>query len=289
MPISENQLGTWSHQGGTDGAQNTHLAIRRALEKYPWKDGVKYAPYLQGSYANYTNIYGNSDVDLVVELTSVFYNDLTEAQKSLLGFTSANYGLDNFRLDVITALNDYFGSRYVDTSGGKSVKVLPNGNRLKGDVVIAATYRYYEGTRLIAEGIVFWNTKTNRRIVNFPKLHLDNGATKHANTSKLYKPTVRIFKNARERIYRNSPLLSGRFPSYYIECLLYNVPNSKFGISYQNTYCNIVNWLKSALDTSPEGFKCQNGITQLFGDESTQWNVVDAKLLVSELISLWNS
>lgn len=289
MSISENQLEIWSHQGGTDGAQITHQAIRRALEKHVWRDGVTYNPYLQGSYANHTNTYGNSDVDLVVELTSTFYNDLTEAQKSYLGFTKATYSLDDFRTDVIAALTDYFGSQYVDTSGGKSVKVLPNSNRLKGDVVVAATYKHYDGTRLIAEGIVFWNTKTGAKIINYPKLHLDNGATKNANTSQQYKPAVRMFKNARKRIYENKPLLADRFPSYYVECLLYNVQNSKFSTSRQDTYCNVVNWLNSELNTNSSRFMCQNGLIQLFGNDSTQWNVADAKLLVSELISLWNS
>ncbi|MBI5842214.1 MAG: nucleotidyltransferase [Chloroflexi bacterium] len=289
MSISENQLEIWSHQGATDSAQNTHQAIRRALEKHVWRDGVTYNPYLQGSYANHTNTYGNSDVDLVVELTSVFYNDLTEAQKSFLNITKATYGIDDFRADVIVALTDYFGSQNVDISGGKSVKILPNGNRLKGDVVIAATYRHYDGTKLIAEGIVFWNTKTGAKIINYPKLHLDNGATKNANTSQRYKPTVRIFKNARKRIYENKPLLANRFPSYYVECLLYNVQNSQFSASRQDTYCNVVNWLNSELNTNSSRFKCQNGLIPLFGNDSTQWNVADAKLLVSELISLWNS
>lgn len=290
VPISELQLETWSHQGGVDGAQNTHNAIRTALEQYTWQDSVKYDNYLQGSYRNFTNIYGNSDVDLTVELTTVFYhNFLTEAQKSALMFASATYRLDNFREDVISALRNYFGSQYVETSGGKSIKILPNGNRLKGDVVVAATYRHYDGTKLIAEGITFWDTKTGEQIINYPKLHFENGATKHANTLKWYKPTVRIYKNARERIYKNKPLLAGKFPSYFIECLMYNVPDEKYGQSYQSTFCNAVNWLDEALKTDPSQFVCQNRMFYLFGSNSTQWNVSDAKTFVYELTLLWNS
>jgi len=290
MTISESQLETWSHLGGIDAAQNTHTAIRYALKQHSWGSGVSYDDYLQGSYRNSTNIYGNSDVDLVVELTSTFYhNEMTETQKSALGFSPASYSLSNFREDVISALRNHFGSTYVDTAGSKSIKVLPNNGRLKGDVVVAATYRYYEDTRLIAEGITFWNTKTREQITNYPKLHYENGVTKHSNTSQWYKPTVRIFKNARANIYKNNSLLAGKFPSYCVECLLYNVPNTKFGTSYRDTYCNIVNWLNSALDSNSENFKCQNGIIPLFGNDSTQWNVADAKLLVSKLIALWNS
>ncbi len=290
MTISESQLETWSHQGGVDAAQNTHTAIRNALKDYSWKSGVIYDDYLQGSYRNTTNIYGNSDVDLSVELTSTFYhNEITEAQKSALGFSSATYSLNNFREDVISILRNRFGSAYVDTSGSKSIKVLPNNGRLKGDVVVSAKYKYYEGTRLVAEGITFWNTKTGEQIINYPKLHLENGVTKHANTSQWYKPTVRIFKNARERICKNKTWLSGKFPSYFIECLLYNVPNAKYGQSYQNTFCNVVNWINDALTADPSQFVCQNKMFYLFGSSSTQWNVNDAKTFISELTSLWNS
>jgi len=290
MTISENQLEIWSHQGGTDAAQNTHTAIRNALKQHSWRSGVTYDDYLQGSYRNYTNIYGNSDMDLVVELTSTFYhNEMTETQKSALEFTPATYSFNNFREDVISALRNHFGSAYVDTSGSKSIKVLPNNERLKGDVVVAATYRYYESTRLIAEGITFWNTKTGEQIINYPKLHFDNSVTKHANTSQWYKPTVRVFKNARERIYKNKTCLSGKFPSYFVECLLYNVPNGKYGQSYQSTFCIVVNWLDDALKEDPSQFVCQNKMFYLFGSNSMQWNVNDAKTFISELTSLWNS
>jgi len=56
MPIPLSQLSTWSNQGGTTSAQQTHLSIRGLLEnKYT---GIN--TYLQGSYRNSTNIYGST-------------------------------------------------------------------------------------------------------------------------------------------------------------------------------------------------------------------------------------
>ena len=289
MTISESQLTTWSNQGGTIASENTHIAIRNALKKHAWQNNVTYDDYLQGSYRNHTNIYANSDVDLVVELTSTFYSNLSESQKSALGLTPATYGFNSFREDVISALRNYFGSAYVDISGSKSIKILPIDGRLKGDVVVAAQYKCYDGTRLVAEGITFWNTKTGEQIINYPKLHYDNGATKNANTLQWYKPTVRIFKNARESIYKKKSWLADKFPSYFVECLLYNAPNTNYGQTYQATYCNVVNWLENALKTDPSKFICQNGMLYLFGSNSMQWNVNDASTFVSELTILWNS
>lgn len=290
MTISESQLEIWSHQGAITTSQTTHLSVRSALERYNFSQGVTYDDYLQGSYRNSTNIYGNSDVDLVAELTSVFYhNDLDEVQKNSLNLSSASYSLADFRGEVIDALRRYFGAQYVDTSGSKSIKVLPNGNRLKSDVVVAAKYRHYEGTRVRAEGIRFNNTQTNQEIINYPKIHLANGVTKNTNTSQWYKPTLRIFKNAREHIHKEKSWLAGKFPSYFIECLLYNVPNGAFGKSYQSTFCNIVTWLDDALNGNTSNFVCQNEMYYLFGSNIVQWNVNDAKTFVSELANLWNT
>lgn len=223
MTISESQLEIWSNQGATILAQNTHHSIRNALENYQWSSNVDYTSYLQGSYRNSTNIHGDSDVDLVVELTSVFYSNLTAEEKLQLGMTPANYTWYSFRQDVITALSQYYGCQYVDTSGSKSIKLLPNSGRLKADVVVAATYKHYEGMQLVAEGMTFWTVPGGQQICNFPKRHYDNGASKNSNqkTRGWYKPTVRVFKNARSRI-NTDPLFTKTFPSYFIECLLYN-------------------------------------------------------------------
>jgi len=280
MTISESQLITWSNQGATVTSQDTHLSIRNVLKQYSFGLGITYDDYLQGSYRNSTNIYANSDVDIVAELTSTVYTNIS---------SQSNSNWQSFRQSVIRALTNSYGSQYINTSGSKSIKVLPNSGRLLADVVVTAKYRHYNAGRLVAEGITLWNTKNGQQVINFPKQHIDNGAAKNTNTSQRYKPTVRVFKNARERIYKNKSWLAGKFPSYFVECLFYNVPNDKYGNTYQGTFSNAVNWLNSALNTNSASFMCQNGLLPLFGSDSIQWNIADAKQFVSELIALWNS
>lgn len=290
MAISESQLQTWSNQGATVSAQQTHASIRNALSNYQWISGVRYDTYLQGSYRNSTNIRGDSDVDLVVELTSVFYSNLMESEKTQLGMTSAGYTWSAFRQDVIAALSKYYGSQYVDMSGSKSIKLLPSSGRLKADVVVAASYKHYENMKLVAEGMTFWTVPGGQQICNFPKRHYDNGAVKNSDqqTRGWYKPTVRIFKNARNRI--NTDLLFPKqFPSYFVECLLYNVPSSKFGVNFQSTFISSLNWLITELsDVDSQRFVCQNEMSYLFGNSNVQWNVDDARDYVGKLINLWN-
>lgn len=292
MGIPETQLQTWSHQGATVTAKNTHEAIRRALENYKWPEGVTYDAYLQGSYKNSTNIYGNSDVDLVVELTSAYWSNLTETEKIKMGWTSASYGWSDFRQDVISALVSFFGSAQVDTNGKKSIKVLPGNGRLKADVVVSGTYKLFENGRPRVQGITFWSLPTWEQIINFPKQHCDNGESKNSNykTRGWYRQSTRMFKNARDKIIENDHSLKDKYPSYYIECLLYNVPDRCFGYSFGSTYTETVNWLNDKFNSNPvDGFVCQNEVYYLFGPGNVQWNKVDAGDLVKRLISLWNN
>lgn len=291
MSIPESQLLTWSNQGATVTAQATHESIRRALSLYTWPRGIEYDPYLQGSYRNFTNIYNSSDVDLVVELTSAFCSNLTLAERSQLGFGSADYGWNEFRVDVVRALISYYGAENIDLSGTKSIKVLPESGRLRADVVPAIKYRYYENLRLREEGITFWTVPGNDQIINYPKAHFRNGADKNSDhcTQGWYRPSTRMIKNSREKIVSNNSLLAGKYPSYFIECLLWNVPDRYYGINYQRTYQNVVSWLEEHLDSDPsDNFVCQNGMHYLFGYSSVQWNLTTAKEFVQKLVELWN-
>lgn len=293
MTIPESQLQTWANIGATVTSQQTHESIRNALNSYKgWTSGVTFETYLQGSYRNSTNIRGDSDVDLVVELTSVYYSNLTEEEKVKLNWETASYKWSDFRSQVIDALNFYYGSAFIDTTGSKSVKVLPNSGRLKADVVVSANYKYYENSRVRAEGITLFTQPGWEQIVNYPKLHFENGSSKNSDyrTAGSYKEVVRIYKNSRNRIIEANPSLQKHFPSYFIECLLYNVPDVNFRGSYQTKFINTINWLNDNIyGDQSDKFECQNGMFYLFGNSTVQWNKVYGKEFVSKLIELWNN
>lgn len=103
MPISQTQLETWSHQGAVQTAKDTHEVIRRGLTNGRVSaSGHSYNVYLQGSYKNTTNIRGDSDVDVVVELTDVHTSNTArltdeEKQRQQENFTPAPYGWQEFR------------------------------------------------------------------------------------------------------------------------------------------------------------------------------------------------
>ena len=144
----------------------------------------------------------------------------------------------------------------------------------------------YSGYGRFVEGIAFTALRDNVRIVNYPKKHYDNGAAKSRYTRDRYKRTVRMFKNARNRLESDNLIGKNLAPSYFIECLLYNAPDRAFQPRFQDTYCSIVNWINSA---TLDGLVCQNEQHHLFGNHAQQWSTSDARTLCQGLISLWNN
>lgn len=293
MSIPESQLQTWTDQGSVTNSSNTHTVLRNALAAHKWPNGMNYTDYLQGSYANTTNIRGDSDVDVVIEDISIFYNNLTAEEKNSLELYPGKHSFDDFRKEVITALVSYYGSRYVDTSGANSIKVLPSesSNRLYADVVVCTSYKRYDSLRVIAEGITFWNRKTHDQIINYPKLHIRNGSTKNANTNNHYKPTVRMFKNARRYMIEGDQTLKKRFPSYFVECLLYNVADNFFrATTHQQTFTGILSYLESSFKNgAADKFTTQSGQHWLFGNHLVQWSKRNATDFVDHLSRLWSN
>lgn len=290
MAIPEQQLETWSHQGAVTSSADTHRSIRAALDAYEWPDGMNYEAYLQGSYANSTNIRGNSDVDLVVETDSVFYSNLTDAEKAQLRLEPGKFSFRDFRAHVVKALQDYYGVAKVDTTGDKSIKVAADSNRLKADVIPAVLYREYKDLRVIAEGITFWGQRTNTQIINYPKRHISNGENKNsqARTKAMFKKSVRMFKNARERIIQSNSTLRSKYPSYFLECFIYNAADSCFKATYSETYLAVLEFFLQKIKANElTDFVCQNERQWLFGSQSVQWNTDDATDLVSRLVQLW--
>ena len=289
MAISNLQLNTWSHQGSITNSADTANSIKYALNnnlKVP--NGVTYEVYLSGSYKNDTNVYGESDVDTVVELTSSFYHNLNEPEKQNFGFISAEYGYFDFKQAVIKCLNDYYGEKHIDV-GSKAIKIYPpNSNRLHADVLVCSTYRLYtdrsKETAYI-KGVAFYIKNSLTRVINFPRRHSDNDTVKHQATASRFKPTVRIIKNMRNRLVANGAFTKKKAPSYFIECLLYNVPNVNFVSDNSTTIYNVLLYLNNS---NWDSFICTNGITPLWGSSTETWDQTSAREFLAALIKLWN-
>jgi predicted nucleotidyltransferase len=296
MPIPEQQLDTWSNQGATASAQATHISVRTALaaNTSPIRE-MNYEVYLQGSYRNDTNVRADSDVDIVVQYNSIFgYNILTlpaiQAQLFNAEHSNAIYLWEHFRTHVLVALRAYYGYGSVEETD-RCLKVAAAPGRVPGDVVPAIPFRNYNyfyaaNGQSYVEGIRF-EDRNGRVIVNYPRQHYDNGVAKNSlgRTLGRFKRTVRMFKNARTRATERGFLAEGVASSYFIDCLIWNAPDSLFSASFQDTYRDIGNHLHAA---TLSGYFCRNGIIPLFGASPEQWAETKARQLITALARLWN-
>lgn len=295
MPIPESQLETWSHQGSITQSKDTYNTIKSVLEASttPYA-GKNFKVFLQGSYGNDTNIYAESDVDVVIRLDDCFQSDLaelTEVEKAAYksAFLDATYTHVDFKRDVVSVLTQQYGSAV--TVGDKATAIGANGSRRKADVIVAIQFRRYSKFRSsndseYVEGICFWNGK-GEQIANYPKQHSANLTTKHQNTSKWFKPLARVFKNMRSRMVDEGLIKAGVAPSYYIEGLLYNVPNEKLTSSYQDCVVNTLNWYVQ--EASKTDLVCANEQYYLLRDGShVCWSQANCDAFVEAAVKLWN-
>lgn len=250
MPIPESQLDTWSHQGSISQSSNTYNSIKSVLEANttPYRN-KSFDVFLQGSYGNDTNIYAESDVDIVIRLNDCFFSDLdllSEEEKAehIRSFSDATYTHVEFKRDVLSVLTNQYGPAV--KAGDKAIAIAPSGSRRKSDVIVATQFRRYFNFRSstnseYAEGICFFNA-AGERISNYPKQHSSNLTAKHQASSARLKPMARILKNMRTRMVTDGLIEAGTAPSYFIEGLLYNLPVEKFTSSYQECVVNMLNW-----------------------------------------------
>jgi len=194
MAIPESQLDTWAHQGSITQSSSTYATVKRALEAADTKYASRsYEVFLQGSYGNDTNIYAESDVDVVIRLDDVYYYDIgalkpEEQARFNAGLVPGTYPYAGYKADVIAALVKSFGAADVKPDK-KAVKIKANGSRRSADVVVAAEFRrYYSGSfgPQYTSGICFF-TPSGDRIANYPKQHSANCTKKHQDTNEWFK------------------------------------------------------------------------------------------------------
>lgn len=295
MSISEEQLDVWSHQGSVAQSKSTYNTLRSVLtdSEAPYHKR-SFDIFLQGSYANDTNVYADSDVDVVICTSSVFYyhiDRLSESEKANFHREhpgSAQYGLPDFKKEVVAWLRHHYGNAVRE--GNKAIFIKGDGPRRDADVLVCAEYRAYfafpnAGEQRRADGIVFW-TKSGVQIVNYPKQHSANCTMHHQATRQWFKPTVRMFKNMRNQMIDDKRIPDGLAPSYFLEGLLYNVPDFKFGSNYESTFVHCVNWLIQA-DRSK--FLCANQLHWLFQDGSpVSWRSTNCDRFLDAVVKFWN-
>lgn len=224
--------------------------------------------FLQGSYANNTNIKLDSDVDVAVVLDSQF------GVKYRPGASDSDYRFVNaipvdIKTDVCNALKQYI-SGSVERKN-KCIKVKENSYRASIDVVPCIEFRdysseFYNNPAHYIPGIKI-KADDESTIINYPKLHLENGRNKNEETNHYYKKVVRIIKNIRNLMEESRQSLSAKYiSSFQLESLLWNIPNQLF-LQYDDAYSfkfAKIAYLLTLEKINFASYKEVNGIKTLF-------------------------
>ena len=204
MSIPESTLAKWSHHKAGTAFKQAHVPIRKALEAHRGLSQFKYEVFLQGSYKNDTNLGGDSDVDVVVRLSSKLkpaVADLTGDQLQKDGsHRFLHQQWNSFRGEALKALRGRFGS--AAASGRKTLKV-PKGRIIPADADLVVTVSHMEG-------IGFYLSDEQRWVVSFPQQHHSRGLKKEKAANNRFKRTIRMFKAARNRLVAKKMLARGR-------------------------------------------------------------------------------
>jgi len=268
--------------------------IKEALRSYPLLQKHHFRVYPTGSYRNNTNVRLGSDIDIAVVLTDSFYPDLPPGLSSeQLGLVDASYNLDSFREHVGEALVLKFGSEAV-TPGDKTFNVCESSKRLDADVTAFLQYRKYTGARLENgswEFIEGAETRSRREpyraIINWHEQHYENGVVRNEQTNRRFKRVTRILKRMRDEMGQMDDetfRVAGATPSFLIECLVYNAPDSCFNRTVDGYYADVYQilthlWIFTSNDMACTDFVEVNGLKSLFSAEQS-WHRADAHQFV---------
>jgi hypothetical protein len=241
----EDTLSRWA-TGPSDAerekADNAERVIREALQADEALAKHDIRVLLQGSYKANTNVRLDSDVDICVLCTEVFYYDLafSDLTPSEVPGTAPTLSYPDFKNMVQTALVSRFGRPGV-TRGNKAFDVHANTYRVDADVLVAFEHRRF--SKRGPRGEINWETgiqffsDDGKKVVNWPQQAYENGVAKNNRTGRNYKASIRILKRLRNQMQENHVPEAGNIASSLIESLMWNVPDASF---VRDTYQQIV-------------------------------------------------
>lgn len=226
----EEQLSGWTRPSSDtekEKQDRTERMIREAIDAHEPFNNCSLKVFAKGSYTNNTNVRSDSDVDIAVECTEALYWD--ESEKGLYTPSGKYKGIwtpSKLRKELVAAMEAKFPNQ-VDSTGSTAIQINSSSSRVDADVVPCFSYTYYMKSET-RTGTKIFKTDGNS-IVNYPAQQLENGIAKNNRTNYIYKKGARLLKRI-----ENEMAADGTFrelPSYFMECLAYNCPDTIFAHS----------------------------------------------------------
>jgi len=205
---------------------NATSGIRNAIKASDKLRSRNVSIFAQGSYRNNTNVRKDSDVDIGILCTDTFFYDLPEgATRETFGIDPATYHYALYKTEVEEALVSFFGRSAVKR-GNKAFDIHETRYHVEADVAAFFEHRRYRADGTYINGVELQTDKENRRVINWPEQHYENGTGKNKATGTRFKSIVRVLKALSNEMTEQRAALG--LPGFLIECLVWNVPNDQF-------------------------------------------------------------
>nr|WP_235918140.1 nucleotidyltransferase [Paenibacillus lutrae] len=242
--------------------------------------------FIQGSYANNTNVRTQSDVDIAVVEEDTFRTHYRSGVSDTdYGFINASLRPKTFKDEIEAALIEKFGDDV--NRENKSIKIYGNSYRKDADSVPCRRYKDFQNDfrndpKNFIGGIII-TADSGEEIINYPEQHISNGKEKNVATNYYYKKMVRIIKKIRYLMKENGITAADNVSSFALESLLWNIPTAYY-LEYKNyrkvyMFQKIINYLKINIH-SLSSYKEANGIKLLC---PTHESIEKMKLFINAL------
>ena len=270
--------------------QAVAVASRFTMGQIPEKD---VEIYLHGSYANATNTFFPSNIEVCVELHVPEYKHFLSEDYYVAH--NLEYAPIDFRNHILRAVNEVMRAHKVECTIDRHCVILPKHGFLKHTVEILPCFTVTmqnPDTAVDYNGVMYYDDRAGYDVATFPRVHQQNGQTKDVMCHGNFKRMVRLFKNLSIINYREFSEyaeMQMHARGYFIECLLFNVPNPLYlADNLHDVFRSVINYLNHA---NFQNYICQNMIWPLFANAGTGefWKQKAAAQFVSVMRLLYEN
>lgn len=273
---------------------NLEQAIINVAKDEPYFNPEDVSIYLQGCYACKTNTRFQSKIEIIVEVNKTIdfdYNTMIRTDMKMREdfFIDFNHVFTVKRFKEVLA-NELRKILKIKATLGPTTIFIPAFDDLQHaiDIFPCFKYKYFrpEGGSIRCK--LVYDQRLEEHFLMFTNLHTVNGNLKDSMTQGNFKRIVRLVKN----LVAISGREDGNIHSvrgYYIECLLYNVPNEMYLTTdgkLLSVFLKVINWLNFA---NLDDFVCQNQIWSLWGNADGFWYQHAARQFINDLIEFYES
>ena len=269
-------------------------AVVNAAKTAPYFDPKDVEIYLQGCYVSNTNTRFQSKLEVIVELSKTREYDYVTMVPEEVKMR------DSFFIDF----DHYFDvKRFKDVLADElekllKVKVRKNTTTIlvpafgdlqhSIDIFPCFKYKFFRADGSSVRAKLVYDEKLEEHFLMFTNLHQDNGNLKDSMTHGNFKRMVRLLKTITAISAREDNIIHN-VRGYYIECLLYNVPNEMYFTSdgkLSSIFLKVINWLNFA---NLDDFICQNQIWALWGNADGFWYQTAARQFINDVIEFYEA